>query len=978
MRAHLTINDSGGPRTVELPKTQATFGSADSCEVRVFSEDQRVLATLAWDPRQTTWLMRPTTAGVAAVTVNARVLEHEGPVPLSTGDVLEFPGGVARFQRLPAEPAFRGTATSEVPLAGLASVVLGRKDVNATTADDSRVDLDAEDIGLSKIHATVERVGEDYFLSDLSKLGTELNGKAFTKEKLVYGDRFRIRDYIIEFTGTSLRRVDRGNVGSVSARSLTVEVPTRTGRLRILSNLSIEIGAGEFIGILGGSGQGKSTLLGALCGISPASSGEVFVSGIPLSDRKRIQSAGLGFVPQDDIVHRELRVREAITYSARLRLALPPAQIDALVDRVIDRLSLTEHRDKVVAQLSGGQRKRVSIAIELLARPSVLFLDEPSSGLDPAIESDLMALLQSLRLTNLTVVCTTHMLQKAYLFDRVVFIQGGRLVFVGTADEAREHFLMRGTAGTRGLLDKSPLEKIYTLLADTTRTGEKSAEEWENEFLESRFARRQLLIPEEPATAKPPPPGAAGAASKARSGYLKPLWLLLSRQWRILLADRLNLLFLLAQALAIGLMIGWVADNAGLRMFLCVVATLWFGCSNGAQQIVGELPIFRRERICGLGLNTYVQSKLVFLSLLTMTQSILLFGTVLASSHLLHPQKFDAKVFGKLLVEKLQPPGEVRTTDSEEEFVAATADSKPEAKLAAARASSAPAKPKPPVVSPPSGAYIAFVTLVARTFYLKDNIIEAFPQARKDSQRNEMMAADGRPIRDAGLGLWRVILTALGLKLFALMSAAVVGVALGLAISALVRSSTQAVMWVPLILIPQILFGGVVVSVPEMSRSAYLFSKWVPSFCAQRIMDVSNIYGQRTPRLSNRTKIPLFFSGEGEAEDFEWKEIDANGRTISPSAHYDKLTLFNSSWQNLLVRHELVGQHLKVSKRIEGSFTEEAPDTTEKRRDVVYLTGIQFAFLGPAQFAALILAGWLALCYGTAVLSLANKQTGKP
>ena len=102
--------------------------------------------------------------------------------------------------------------------------------------------------------------------------------------------------------------------------------------------------------------------------------------------------------------------------------------------------------------------------------------------------------------------------------------------------------------------------------------------------------------------------------------------ILLARQWKVLLADPLNLIFLFAQALAIGGMVGWVAENAGLRMFLCVVATLWFGCSNGAQQIIGELPIFRRERVCGLGLNVYLQSKLVFLSMLTIVQAVLLFS----------------------------------------------------------------------------------------------------------------------------------------------------------------------------------------------------------------------------------------------------------------------------------------------------------------------------------------------------------------
>src|SRR5204863_6921463 len=129
--------------------------------------------------------------------------------------------------------------------------------------------------------------------------------------------------------------------------------------------------------------------------------------------------------------------------------------------RVITRLGLAAHARQRIADLSGGQRKRVSIAIELLAKPSVLFLDEPSSGLDPATEESLMTLLQSLTLTKLTVIYTTHVLQKAYLFDRILFIQSGRLVFAGTADDARQHFLRQ--EGSDGLpnLANSPLERIY-------------------------------------------------------------------------------------------------------------------------------------------------------------------------------------------------------------------------------------------------------------------------------------------------------------------------------------------------------------------------------------------------------------------------------------------------------------------------------------------------------------------------------------
>jgi ABC-type multidrug transport system ATPase subunit len=194
----------------------------------------------------------------------------------------------------------------------------------------------------------------------------------------VFGDRLRISGYIFEFTGDALRLIHPESSGTVSAENVTVVADGR----RILDQISVNITAGEFVGVLGGSGHGKTTLLNALCGINPPTSGEVRLGGVPLADRALLREIGIGYVPQDDIVHRELTVNEAITFSAKLRLRLPRHQIDALVSRIIKRLGLAPHAQQRVADLSGGQRKRVSIAIELLAKPSILFLDEPSSGLD--------------------------------------------------------------------------------------------------------------------------------------------------------------------------------------------------------------------------------------------------------------------------------------------------------------------------------------------------------------------------------------------------------------------------------------------------------------------------------------------------------------------------------------------------------------------------------------------------------------------
>ncbi len=965
MKSTLIINDDEGQRSAELPKERIVLGTSSEVSIPLRSHDANLLpehAVIVWNQQRVTWMLSRATVPQAELAINSRQLAPGASIALNNLDTVELPGATLQFYREPDAPVCRGGVVSEFSLENV-PVVLGRGE-NVEPDGAYRLELDPEDSAISKVHALIEKEGPNFFIVDKSRAGTELNGKFFSRELLVYGDRFRIGDYFFEFTGHSIIRVDQANLGRVTAHNLVVEVQKDGRPFRILQGINMEIQRGEFVGILGGSGQGKSTLLNALCGVNPASSGEVLISGIPLTSREQVNAAGVGFVPQDDIVHLELTVTEAITYSARLRLNLPTAQIDALVDRVIERLSLKEHRGKRISRLSGGQRKRVSVAIELLAKPSVLFLDEPSSGLDPATEADLMALLQSLRLTNLTVMCTTHVLQKAYLFDRLIFIHGGRLIFIGTADEARQHFLSRGSAETASF-DKAPLEKVYSLLADPSKT----AQEWEQEFLDSPYAARALA-------ASLPPPVSEGATVPSRRqhvGYLQTLRILLARQWKVLLADPLNLIFLFAQALAIGGMVGWVAENAGLRMFLCVVATLWFGCSNGAQQIVGELPIFRRERVCGLGLNVYLQSKLAFLSLLTVVQAVLLFSTIFLTAHLFQKNDFDRTLFASRLEERYSSmsPASQAAADNAGDFevVSSTANDSAATKPPS---SSPPAEPGEP--PKPSATVTNVTSALASFFYLSDNILDSGGHAEKFEDGTPIKDRDGKPRMIPGLSLLDVFTTTLGLKVLAVLAAALVGVALGLTISALVRSSTQAVMWVPLILIPQILFGGFVITVPDMSMAVYRFSHLVPSFSAQRIMDVSNIYGQATPFLTNRTKVPLFLTSDGSKEKLEWEE---GGR--KRSQEYDKISFFNTSWQNLIVYPERVGQHKQDATRVENGdsdFRIEYRDTTTTRYDVRYNKGTVFRFLLPAQLSLLTLAAWAVVCYLVILLGLRSKQTG--
>ena len=266
-------------------------------------------------------------------------------------------------------------------------------------------------------------------------------------------------------------------------------------------------------------------------------------------------------------------------------------------------------------------------------------------------------------------------------------------------------------------------------------------------------------------------------------------------------------------------------------------------------------------------------------------------------------------------------------------------------------------------------------TALASFFYLNDNLLDSGGRQETLEDGTPIKDRDGRPRMIAGLSLSDVLVTTLGLKIAAVLAAALVGVALGLTVSALVRSSTQAVMWVPLILIPQIPFGGFVITVPEMSMGVYRFSHLVPSFSAQRIMDVSNVYGQATPFLTNRTKTPLFLTADGSKEKLAWEE---NGRPRSQE--YERISFFNTSWQNLIVFPERVGQHKQEGTRVENGdrdFRIEYRDTVSSRNDVRYTKGTVFRFLWPAELALLTLAAWTAGCYLATLLGLQAKQTGK-
>ncbi len=575
----------------------------------------------------------------------------------------------------------RGVETERVEIAG--DIVIGR---------DPQVDVVLADPAVSRRHAKARLLpGGGCEVVDLhSTSGSFVNGHRFDQHELTVGDRLQIGPFFFQFDGQALTRIANAAGGSLRA----VGIRQTVGEQTILQDMTIAFPPSRFIGIIGPSGAGKSSLLHAISGLWEPACGAVYVDGENVYSESRVRS--LGFVPQEDIVHPELTIAEALRFSARLRLprATPALELQKLLIQTMDQLGLSARADLPIARLSGGQRKRVSVGVELLSKPAILFLDEPTSGLDPATEFHLMELLRDLADTGCTIICTTHVMENAFLMDQLVILVGGCLAFQGSPQAARDYFGV------------TKLNALYEQLM------ERPAQDWQRAFLEKGASAKSA--PEFEASRKAPP-------AEERRAFALPI--LLARQWAILRSDWRNFVILLGQPLVIGALVLWVADDRALVMFFAYLATLWFGCSNAAQEIVKESAIYRREQLIGVGAHAYLASKFIFLGSITIAQALLLYGTLLLGE------------FGR------------------------------------------------------SGS--------------------------------------------------------VGWQLAALLGTALAAVGIGSAISALSRTVTQAVMVVPLILIPQIIFSGFTVPAHRMTNSVRLASHFAPTYSAQVMMDTSFLWQQK-------------------------------------------------------------------------------------------------------------------------------------
>lgn len=308
----------------------------------------------------------------------------------------------------------------------------------------------ASDPTVSSRHARVIlHRNNKLYIEDLRSLnGTYLNGERTRRGKLLPGDTVVVGSTAFHFHLRSngyLVVSQHEYSDDINLECVRMQRQVRSGRGRrktILKETTLVVNPGEFIGILGPSGAGKSTLLKSLCGHTAPSYGSVLLNETPLYRSYEMFRRIIGYVPQDDILHTELSVFNSLDYIARQRLPsdTSPEQRGKIIRTTIEELGLSHVKNSLISQLSGGQRKRVSIGAELITRPSILFLDEPTSGLDPSVEERLMNHFSRMASRGTTVLITTHILYNLSILDKIIFMSQGYVVFYGTPGEALQFF----------------------------------------------------------------------------------------------------------------------------------------------------------------------------------------------------------------------------------------------------------------------------------------------------------------------------------------------------------------------------------------------------------------------------------------------------------------------------------------------------------------------------------------------------------
>jgi ABC-type multidrug transport system ATPase subunit len=499
-------------------------------------------------------------------------------------------------------------------------------------------DIVIQDVLASRHHAFLVQSPLGTEIRDARSInGTFVNGVRVGSAVLSEGDVITIGNVDLVFTGGNLIR--------------RTEAATRTGGLEVdavhfkidgkelLDNISLTARPGTLTAIIGGSGAGKTTLSRLIAGYTRPSQGSVTFEGHDIHAEYATMRSRIGMVPQDDVVHRQLTVNQALGYAAELRLPPDTSKQERaqVVAQVLEELDLTKHADTRVDKLSGGQRKRASVALELLTQPSLLLLDEPTSGLDPALDRQVMLMLRQLADAGRVVLVVTHSVSYLDVCDQILLVApGGKTAFNGPPSQVGE------ALGT-------------TNWADIFANVGADPDEANRRFMERKGRSQQAQAP---ARGSP-----ADLGEPVHTDVLRQLSTIARRQVRLVLSDRLYTVFLALLPFLTGAIALTVkgphpglgpADPMGAAptqpqyiMVLLNFGAVFMGTALTIRDLIGERAIFRREQAVGLSTTAYLLAKLaVFFVFATIQAAIATFIVRLGKgAPTAHPPFFDNSTF---------------------------------------------------------------------------------------------------------------------------------------------------------------------------------------------------------------------------------------------------------------------------------------------------------------------------------------------
>ena len=477
--------------------------------------------------------------------------------------------------------------------------------IETTIGRDSSCDIVLDHVSVSKTHAKIVAKGNLYYLVDNNSTnGIVVNGKKvdgkvqlhekdiilITNSKLIYGSG-----------KVSYCCFKKG----ISVDALNIIKKVDKNRKTICNDVSLGINPCELVAIIGGSGAGKSTVMNCISGYSLPTAGSVAVNGVDLYENYDALKNIIGYVPQQDIVFDNLTVEAMLGYAAELRLPkdFTEKERHEVVARVINSVELTAHKEKLIKNLSGGQKKRASIAVELLSDPNLFFLDEPASGLDPGTERNLMKTLRAMAASGKTVVFVTHSTLNLHLCDKIIFMgAGGNLCFCGTYEEALRFFAVDDVVDVYNLITNDP--QIY-----------------KNRYLKEQKQNAKSA-------------GQKSSMQKQTTGHswFQQVAVLCKRHIHIMRNDRIRLMLIMLQAPLLAALIALVADGQQFEqfeitrslLFALSCSAFWIGILNSIQEVCKERNILKREHMTGLRLDSYIVSKMLVMGLVCAIQSFML------------------------------------------------------------------------------------------------------------------------------------------------------------------------------------------------------------------------------------------------------------------------------------------------------------------------------------------------------------------